>query len=122
MTENERQEFNIRKQKAVEKLMAKYGLVQEGTKSVLKSFYRERWNDIPEGFTWQTENINDDGNPSLVSVLKEFESKGTVVKDCGFSQIGYGRPYWISKIKDGQVDVHTETGALDGDTWFIRCK
>ena len=121
----EREAFEERRENAVNALMKKYGLVQEGTKSVLRSFYRQQWNDIEEGFTWPTENVSDEGNPSLITVLQSFESKGTVEKVMLFSTIGYGRPYWISaprRIGNGmEVEVHTERGALDGDTWWIRC-
>lgn len=120
----EREAFEERRERAVEKLMEKYGLVQEGTKSVLRSFYRQRWNDIEEGFTFPTENVYE-GNAPLVTVLQAFEAKGTVEKVMLFSTIGYGRPCWISapyRIGNGmEVDVHTEMGALDGDTWWIRC-
>ncbi|NLI08935.1 MAG: hypothetical protein GX457_17890 [Thermotogaceae bacterium] len=120
----EREAFEERRERAVEKLMEKYGLVQEGTKSVLRSFYRQRWNDIEEGFTFPTENVYE-GNAPLVTVLQAFEAKGTVEKVVLFSRIGYGRPYWISsprRIGNGmEVEVHTEMGALDGDTWWIRC-
>lgn len=122
--EAEREAFEERRERAVEKLMEKYGLVQEGTKSVLRSFYRQRWNDISEGFTYVTENVYE-GNAPLVTVLQAFEAKGTVEKVVLFSRIGYGRPYWISsprRIGNGmEVEVHTEMGALDGDTWWIRC-
>lgn len=121
---SEREAFEERRERAVEKLMEKYGLVQEGTKSVLRSFYRQRWNEISEGFTYVTENVYE-GNAPLVTVLQAFEAKGTVEKVVLFSRIGYGRPYWISsprRIGNGmEVEVHTEMGALDGDTWWIRC-
>lgn len=116
--------FEARREKAVEEIMEKYGLVQEGSRSVLRSFYRQRWNDIEEGFTFPTENVYE-GNAPLVTVLQSFEERGTVEKVMLFSTIGYGRPCWISapyRIGNGmEVDVHTEMGALDGDTWWIRC-
>ena len=121
----EREAFEARREEAVEEIMEKYGLVQEGSRSVLRSFYRKQWNDIEEGFTWPTENVSDEGNPSLITVLQSFESRGTVEKVMLFSTIGYGRPYWVSAprpIGNGQeVEVHTEQGALDGDTWWVRC-
>ena len=121
---SERQAFEGRRERAVTSLMEKYGLKQEGTRSVLRSFYRQRWNDIEEGFTFVVENVYE-GNAPLVSVLQAFEARGKVEKVVLFSRIGYGRPYWVSspyKIGGGmEVEVHTEMGALDGDTWWIRC-
>jgi len=121
---SERQAFEARREQAVTSLMEKYGLKQEGTRSVLRSFYRKQWNEIEEGFTFVVENVYE-GNAPLVSVLQAFEARGKVEKVMLFSTIGYGRPYWISsprRIGNGmEVEVHTERGALDGDTWWIRC-
>lgn len=120
----EREAFEARREQAVTSLMEKYGLRQEGTRSVLRSFYRKQWNEIEEGFTFVVENVYE-GNAPLVSVLQAFEARGKVEKVILFSTIGYGRPYWISsprRIGNGmEVEVHTEQGALDGDTWWIRC-
>ena len=120
----EREAFEARREEAVTSLMEKYGLRQDGSRSVLRSFYRKQWNEIEEGFTFVVENVYE-GNAPLVTVLQSFESRGTVEKVVLFSTIGYGRPYWISsprRIGNGmEVEVHTERGALDGDTWWIRC-
>ncbi len=119
------EEFEERKEVAVSELMAKYGLVQEGSRSVLRSFYRKEHVDRPEGFVWVTENPDpDDHHQPLVLSLMYFERLGEVEKHCPFSQVGYGVPYWISNpfMRDGrmEVTVHTECGALSGDTWWVR--